>query len=290
MNTFSTAWHHIRRSPFQSLAAISIMTTNFVLLTFFSLLVIGISSTLNYFESKPEITIFLNDNLNPEELENFKEELSSRPEVKELTYISKEDALGIYQEQNKDNPLLLEMVTSNILPASLEISAHDPKDLDNIAQSLVGKEQYIDELVYQRDLVQSIIKWSNIIKKAGLIAVTAISFISFFVVLIVIGMKITLKKQEIKVTRLLGASKFYVKKAFLAEGAFYGVFGALVGWAMAFATTLYFKDQVAHFFGEISFLPDGYRTYLLILGAEALFGFFLGFFGSWLAVKRHLKY
>lgn len=290
MSAFSTAWHHIRRSPFQSLAALFTMTTNFTVLTFFTLLVIGISSTLNYFESKPEITIFLKDGLSQEALESFKNEISSQPEVRQLHYISKEEALSIYQEQNKDNPLLLEMVTSSILPASLEISAHSPQGLDNIAQSLIGKEDYIDELVYQRDLVQSIIRWSNIIKRAGLAIVITISLISFFVVLVIIGMKITLKRQEISVVRLLGGSKFYVKKPFLIEGSFYGLFGALFGWLAAFLTTLYFKDHVIHFFGDISFLPTTYQTYFLILGAEILFGLFLGFFGSWLAVKRHLKY
>jgi cell division transport system permease protein len=290
MSAFSSAWHHIRRSPFQSLAALFTMTTNFIVLTFFALLLIGISSTLNYFESKPEITIFLKDGLTQESLESFRDEIFAQPEVKELHYISKDEALKIYQEQNKDNPLLLEMVTSSILPASLEISAHTPEGLDKIAQSLVDKEDYVDELVYQRDLVQSIIKWSTIIKKAGLVTVATISLISFFVVLVIIGMKITLKRQEIGVVRLLGGSKFYVVKPFLIEGSFYGFLGALVGWLIAFLITFYFKDQVNHFFGEISFLPAGIQTYFFILAGEILFGLLLGFFGSYLAVKRHLKY
>ncbi len=290
MSTLKNTWHHIRRSPFQSLAALTTMTTNFILLTFFLLLLIGISSTLKYFESKPEITIFLNDDVQEEVLKEFKSEISSQPGVKNLKHISKEEALSIYQEQNKDSPLLLEMVTSSILPASLEISANTPQDLDAIAQSLIGKEKYIDELVYQRDLVQSIIKWSNIIKKAGLSLIISISLVSFFVVLVIIGMKITLKKQEIGVVRLLGGSKFYVKKPFLIEGAFYGFFGSLIGWSIAFLITLYFKNSIDQFFGEISFLPQNYQTHLLILGSQLLFGTLLGLFGSWLAVKRHLKY
>ncbi|MFA6250188.1 MAG: permease-like cell division protein FtsX, partial [Candidatus Shapirobacteria bacterium] len=123
MTPLKTAWHHIRRSPFQSFVATLVMSACFFTLTTFILVNRGLSSVLIHFETKPEITIFLKDGLDKLTIENLQKELSSYPNIREIKFISKEKALSIYKEQNRDNPLLTEMVTASILPAYFEVSA-----------------------------------------------------------------------------------------------------------------------------------------------------------------------
>lgn len=290
MNVAKTAWHHLRRSPFQSLAAVLVMTVSFFCLSLFLFINDGMSSVLGYFETKPEITIFLKDGLDRTTVENVQKELMNFPEIREIRFISKEEALNIYKEQNKDNPLLTEMVTSSILPASFEVSVSDPKILEQIAQNFNSKSTVVDEIIYQKDIINSILSWTSAIRKIGIASVIILSLVSILIIFSIIGLKINNRKDEIKISRLLGASKFYVKKPFLIEGAFYGIVGSFLGSIFILISILYFKSHINGFFQPISFIRSNIGFYLIAFLSELTLGFLLGLFTSWISVRRYIKF
>jgi len=106
-----TTWTHIRRTPYQSLAAVLIMILTFFVITAFTLLAAGSQAILNYFETRPQVTAFFEDQVTLEQIDLLKAKLAETEKTKEIKYVSKEEALAIYREQNKDDPLLLEMVS-----------------------------------------------------------------------------------------------------------------------------------------------------------------------------------
>src|SRR3989344_8065099 len=122
MKFFKTAWKNIRRSPYQAFAAVFIMTLTFLAFSLFAIIFYGSSRVVNYFESKPQVTAFFKDAAREEEIDALKKNLVDSEIVSEVKFVSKEEALEIYRDQNKDDPLLLDLVTADILPASLEIS------------------------------------------------------------------------------------------------------------------------------------------------------------------------
>lgn len=282
--------HHIRRSPFQSLVAFLTVTCSFFIINFFILTNRGLASVLKYFESKPEITIFLRDGLDQATVESVQKELSAYPNIKEIRFISKEKALELYREMNKDNPLLTEMVTAAILPASFEISAYNPKILEVIAQNYSGKTQIVDEIVYQKDTINSLLGWTQVVRQAGMAFIVLSSLVAFIMIFTLIGMKITNRKEEIKISRLLGASKFYVKRPFLLEGIIYGFWGSLTGFILSSSLALYLRHPVNTFFKPIIFVPDPGFYELVLLLIELSVGIFIGFLASWLGAKRYIKW
>jgi len=290
MNTTQSTWHHIRRSPFQSLTAILIMVITFFSLTTFIVISDGMSSVLKYFETKPEVTIYLKDGLDKNTMDNLQKELSNYPNVKEIKFISKEKALSIYKEQNESNPMLTEMVTASILPASFEVSVSDPSILEQIAQNFSAKTSVVDEIIYQKDMIESILNWTDIIRKSGIIIVSITAIISFLVTSVVIGMKITNRKEEIVISRLLGASKHYVKKSFLLEGVYYGIFGSLIGTGISYAIFYKFTTNINTFFQPITFIRSEYSLYGLILLSEVILGTIIGYTASWFGAKRYIKF
>ncbi len=290
MSILTHTWRHLRRSPFQSLIATSTMTISFFILTAFIFLNFGITSVLNHFESKPEITIFLKDGIDKATLEAAQNEIASIPGIRDIRYISKEKALELYKELNKNNPLLTEMVTASILPASFEVSAYNPKVLEAVAQKFTAKTNLVDEIVYQKDLIESLLGWTNMIKKVGIITISFFGLIAFFVTSVVMGLKITNRKDEINISRLLGASLFYVKRPFLLEGIFYGIFGSLLGYLIAFIFIIYFKTKLNLFFAPAIFVTDNTVFYLLWLLAEIIIGFMVGLFTSFVVSKRYIKW
>src|SRR5258708_29429629 len=135
---WDTMWNHIRRSPYQALAAILIMMLTFLAVSVFTILIIGSSKVITYFESKPQVTAFFKDDAKQDAIDSLKNDLTATGKVSSMKFVSKQQALQIYREQNKNDPLLLELVTADVLPASLEISANNLQDLPAISQSLNG--------------------------------------------------------------------------------------------------------------------------------------------------------
>jgi len=283
-------WHHLRRSPFQSLAVIIILFVNFLAASAFAYLSFSFSSLLKYIESVPEITVFFKEGITAQTVQSLRANLETLPGVREIRYISPEEAFQRYQEENKDNPLLLELVTAESLPASLEIAAINPQELEKIAQTISSQKEEIDQLIYQKDAIDALTRWTKIIRLGGIATLSILSFISFIAVFIIIGLKIVNRKEEIGTLRLLGASSWYVKQPYLLEGAFYGFFGSLGGWATTSALLIHYRDFINKQLSSISPLPPNPSFYLEILAGCLLAGVFLGVLASFVSARRQLKY
>lgn len=290
MHHLNHTWRHLRRSPFQSLIALITMTISFLILTTFIFFNSGLNSVLNYFNTKPEITIFLKDGLDKATLESAQNEIASIPDIREVRYVSKEKALELYRELNKNNPLLTEMVTASILPASFEVSAYNPKVLEAVAQKFTAKTNLVDEIVYQKDLIDSLMGWTNMLKNVAFITISFFGLVAFFVTSVVIGLKITNRKDEINTSRLLGASLFYVKKPFIMEGIIYGLFGSTLGYLITIIFIFYFKTKLNVFFAPAIFISSDPIFYLVWFIIEFFIGFVVGLSTSFVVSKRYIKW
>lgn len=289
-NNPKTTWHHIRRSPIQSLTALILMTFSFMLVSLFVVVNSGLSKVLVYFETKPEITIFIKDGLAQSDIDNLQKDLANYQNVKEIKFISKDKALEIYKQQNKNNPMLTEMVTANILPASFEITVTDPQALEKIYQNYATRTEIVDEIIYQKDIITSLLDWTNIIRRSGLIITMVVFIISFFSVSTIIGMKITNRKEEVKISRLLGASKYYVKKPFLLEGMIYGVVGGFIGSVITLGLTYFVRNSINSFFQPVIFISNDLIFYATVIASEMLLGLIIGYFSSLIGVRRYIKF
>jgi len=283
-----TTWAHIRRSPYQALAAIGIMTLTFFLSTLIILVAAGSQALLHYFETRPQVTAFFKDEVKMDEVEKLKEKLNQTGKIKSLKYVSKEEALEIYKEQNKSDPLLLEMVTANILPASLEVSTTDITYLGEIAQ-ILRQEPGVEEVVFQEDVIRALKNWTDTIRKIGLALIGFLGVVSFLVVLVIIGMKVALRKKEVEILQLIGATNWFIRAPFVFEGIFYGLVGAVLGWGAGILLLMYSTPFLVEFLAGIPILPVPLVFILAILGGEVLVGIIIGTLGSLLAVKRYLK-
>lgn len=285
---FKTTWTHIRRSPYQALAAVGIMILTFFVCSVFVLLAAGSGAILRYFETRPQVTAFFKDEVTLTQVEDLKTRLLATDKVAEAKYVSKEEALAIYREQNKDDPLLLEMVTANILPASLEVSTKDLAYLGEIAE-ILRQQPGVDEVIFQEEVVEALKTWTSNIRKIGAALIGFLGIVSFLIVLVIIGMKVALRREEIEILQLIGASSWYIRAPFILEGFFYGVIGAILAWGVAYLLLLYATPFLVEFLAGIPILPVPPVLMLALLGGEILIGVLIGALGSFVAVKRYLR-
>ncbi len=283
-----TTWHHIRRSPYQAFAAVLLIMQTFFVVSIFTFVILQSSEIIGYFESKPQVSAFFKDDAKQENIDALKDQLQATGKVAKIRYISKKDALKIYKEQNKNDPLLLELVTEDILPASLDISAKQIDDLVSISDML-KKSSFIADVVFQKDLVASLTKWTNAIRRIGIALMSIFAIDSVVIMMIIISIKISQRKDEIEIMRLIGATSWYIRWPFIYEGVIYGIVGALVGWIMSLGFAWYSRPYVVSFFGNIPIVYTSPLVLAKLLGAEVLFAMVLGAFASFFAVLRYLK-
>lgn len=281
---------NIRRTPYQAIAASMVMFLTFLALTIF--LVLGISSQkiLVYFEQKPQVIAFFKENTTDSDVTAISQALRQSGKVASLRYVNKEEALKIYRQRNQNDPRMLELVTASYLPTSLEISANTPSDLPLIAQ-IIKKEPVVDDVLFPSDVVDKLTQTTNLIRSVGLTIVGFLMLFSTLIIVMIIGFKIRVRRDEIEIMKLLGASMAFIRAPFLFEGVFYAVLGAFLAWAVTFSLIWYFEPLLRTSLGEVSPLlfPLNLIFTLLILAAEGLIAAFLGLSGSYVAVRRYLK-
>lgn len=286
--SFEFAKRNIRRTPFQAIAAILVMfLTSFVLINFL-ILATGSQTVLKYFESKPQVIAFFKEGTTQQDVQTIQKALELENRVVSVKYVSKEEALQIYRERNKNDPALLELVTANILPASVEVSTKTPEDLSPIAE-ILKREPVISEVIVPEDVVETLTSVTKIIRRVG---VTVVSFLMIFatlVVLMIIGFKIRLKRNEIEIMRLLGASSSFIRNPFIIEGMFYGIGGASLAWILSYALLWYFTPFLQGYLGEVKLLPVNPLFMLSLLGVSLLLACLIGGLGSIGAVRRYLR-
>jgi cell division transport system permease protein len=284
----STVSKYIRRSPYQAISAALIMSLTFFAITVFAILTILSIRFISYFESKPQLTVFFKDTAGREVIGELEGKLKSTGKTSSVTYVSKEEALKIYKEQNKNDPILLDLVTSDILPASIEVQAVQAQDLSELA-SIVKDSEYVEEVIFQKDIVDTLISWTNAFRRIGLAIIGILVMVSVLVIITIIGIKITVRREEIEIMRLIGASNWFIRAPFLLEGAFYGLVGSLIGGALALGLFFYFSPAIEFFLRGVAIFPLSPLILVELLLIEIIVACSLGVFASYLAVLRYLK-
>lgn len=288
MRALLKALQNIRRTPYQAMSAILVLTITFFVAYLIGFITLSLTQALTYFESRPQILVFFETSTSQQTILALKEELEADPQVMEVTYVPQEEALEIYKELNKNDPLLLELVTADILPASLEISANS-LDALKILEDRTQAAQGVEEVILRSDVVDTLSQWLAGVKYAGSIFIGIMLFTSILILVVVVGIKISGKNFEIRVLRLMGAGSWYIQSPYLVEGALYGVLAANLAFAMALSLMLYASPIILEFAGEVPLLPESlYSILILYAGANAT-GLVIGIFGSFVAVKRFLK-
>jgi len=288
MNQIKKTVKLLRRSPYQALAAALAMSLTFFVSSIFIILIIGGQIVLNYIEQRPEVIVFFADEANQTEIDDLTAKVRSTGLTKEIKFVSKEEALAIYRERNKEDPLLLESVTADFLPRSIDISVNRASDIKQITELAQGSE-HVDKVITPENLVEQLVKWTKTIRLGGLVFVSTLLSISFLIIIMVIGMRIAIRREEVSIMSLVGATKWYIARPFFIEGALYGILGASISVLLIYVLLLFYSPQIQNFLGDIRVFPINPLFFLYLWVAEALAAALIGIIGAAIALYRYLK-
>lgn len=296
-----TAFGYIKRAPFQATAAIFVLSLTFFVATLVSILVHSSSQLLLYFETRPQVIAFLKDSATDTQVADLQHKLQSNVKIKDVKYVSKEEALSIYKKATSDNPLLGQLVSPSIFPASLEFSVTDLSFAQDIINQVKG-EGIVDSVGFTaavggeanlEDVVSRLKTVTNYVKIGGISFTGILALASFAVLLITITMRMSARREEIEILDLIGATKGFIRSPIMIEAVIYALVGVFVGWIISFIAVLYSAPTIVSYFGEISILPRDtlgiLKLFGIILGVEIVAGMILAIGGSLLAISRVRK-
>lgn len=268
-------------------ACMVMFLTFFILLTF-ALIGFGSEQVLRFFERQPKVIAFFKEGTADSEVETIKRTLTDTGKVANFKYITKEQAFEHYKAINKDDPKSIEAVRADFLPTSLEIATYNPKDLEVVSQ-VIEKDPAVESVLYQRDVIQKLSQTTQVIRWVGTILGGFLIFFSALVILMIIGFKIRIRRSEIETMKLLGASTWFIRIPFILEGVLYGVVGAFIAWSLSWVMLWYVTPFVERYVSEVHLLPVSPLFMLEVLVISLITAALIGLFGSFSAVRRHLK-
>lgn len=294
-----TGFRNFFRNLWLSTAATAVMTITLTIILFSYIATSALTSTIAQVVEKIDVSVYLKDDVSVAQANNFKAVLEATDNVESVKYISKNDALLIYREQNKNNKELLAAVTKddNPLPQSLAIKAKDANKIDPII-AVVNKNQFKpllaekDPISYtgeRKKTIDRIIGATNFIKKAGLLASGLFVIISTLIIFNTIRMAIFTRREEIEIMQLVGATNWFIRGPFVFEAALYGIIATVISVMLCYSLVLGVGPKLTAYI-DTQTIINVFRSHpIIIVGAELMIGVFIGAVSSLLAMSRYMK-
>jgi len=291
-----SGWVDFRRNSGLSIATIFIMVLAISLATSLFLFQKTSQVLTKTMEEKVDMYVYFNDELSSDEILELQNDLSNIPGIKNIEYVSKEEALQRFIARHKDDKALMESLEElgkNPLLSSLSIQAWEASQYAAISNFLVDSpfNNLISKIDYQQkkpviERISSIISSVNII---GIVMSVILAIVAILVAFNTVRLAIYNSREEIETMRLVGASNGFIGGPFLVQGIIVGLLASLIT-LLIFGVSLFFLGP------SLKFLLPGYNLFnyfianlLAIFLIQLAAGLGLGVVSSWLAVRKHLR-
>ncbi len=254
------------------------------------------NSALKNIEEKVDISVYLNQGLKEEEIAEMKNRISTLESVKNIEYISKDEAWKKFQERHKDNTaisLSIKELNENPLYATFNIKTKELNQFPEVINFLKQDEykEKINKINYEENKpqIEKLSEIINTIQKSGMAITVIFLIISVLITFNAIRLTIYSHQQEIEIMRLVGASNWYIKAPFVVEGVIYGFLGSIIA-LLAFYPLIYFvSERINGYLPDINILQFFQSNFAVIFSIQMLSGIMVGIISSLIAIGRYLK-
>ncbi|MGB4759224.1 MAG: permease-like cell division protein FtsX [Candidatus Saccharimonadales bacterium] len=261
------------------------------------------NNTITQLTDKIDISMYIADNAPQATVDTLVGQLQQRTDIQKAEFISKEQALATYREEQNENEGLQEAIsqTDNPLPASIHIKPVDPSNIQPIIDFLNNstnvKLQDVAGISYQgerKQAIDNITHATDVLRRIGIITVIVFAIVSVLIIFNTIQMAIFNRRDELTIMRLLGASTSFIRGPFIVESVLYGVIAAVI--SVLLVNSLFLLSSSTLQASSLGLLDIEYAaTYFkdhfwVILLMELGVGILIGAASSIVATRRYLKF
>ena len=295
------AFKSVFRNFSLSFASISCITITLLVVAIAVILSYNVNNFTKLVEQDVTIVTFMDKDTTKEKAEEYVEKVKHLDGVETVEYQSKvQIAEEMMESSDVYNNIMNEWkvdgkwVEKEIpLQPTLLVKATSLKKIDGVAkeiQNLDPDKTTIKLVKYGEDMVKQLISLFDIVRKISVGVVVALIVVTAFLISNTIKITIFSRKKEIEIMRLVGASNINIKIPFIFEGLFLGVLGSIIPIiATTYGYVAIFKNFNGQLFSPFIRLITPEPFIYLVSGILLLIGMLVGMFGSYLAVRNHLK-
>ena len=254
----------------------------------------GIGANIDYMieqmETKFGITAYLQEGLTEEEITSLQHKIEGLANISEVIYISKEDALQSFSEDNGGQNLFDMFKEDNPLPASFEIITTNVAEQAELVETLNTYEG-IDETIYFQNETASFMRIRNTVNYVCLGILVVLVVVGLMLMSNTIKLTVYVRRREINIMKYVGATDGFIQLPFLIEGMIIGFLGAVISVILISGSYNWIMEKAATVTGVLSgitLVPASQITHALMPMYLGL-GIGIGLIGSALAIHKHLN-
>jgi len=280
----------LARQPFASLMIILVIAVTLALPTAISLVVKNARSVSSSWDNALDFSVFLKQDISEEEAEGLAELIGKRADVDTVELISADEALAEFKRQSGFAEAL-DQLSGNPLPHTLVVRPGPGNTSASLGllQEEIGNLPETDHVQVDTEWVQRFHAILDIVRQAIAIGAALLGVAIVVIIGNTIRLDIENRRDEIEVTKLIGATNAFVRRPFLWTGFWYGLFGGLMALALVYSGLHMLEEPVTRlsglYQGNIVIASLNLQEGAAIIGV----GIFLGLFGSWFTAARHMR-
>ena len=299
-----TSFKRITRAGFKNFyrnGLLSATTTFIVVIVIFLVTMLFLfnsvfSVLISNIQDKVDMSIYFKENVATENILEAKSQLTEIPEVKEVKYISKEEAFTAFVEKHKDDPILIESldeVGRNPFLPSLGIKAQQASEYQEVVNFLENSSfnDLIEKVDYyeRKPVIDKVLSITSSINRTGAFASIILGIIAILIVFNTIRIAIYSSNKEISTMKLVGASNWFIQGPFLIQGILVGIFSTIITFLVTFAVCYGLDPKINAIVSDVRIFNIFTYNFWTILLIQITAGISLGIIPTMIAVRKYLK-
>lgn len=296
--TIRQGFKNIFRNGMFSVASIATMVACIFLFGAFFSVIFNINSLIRNIEEEVGVTVLFDENISQERIDEIGDEIRARTDlgVTSVKYTSPEEAWEEFkQEYFADNPEYAEsFADDNPLATSASYTIQTEKiEQQNTLVEYLETIDGVREVNQSADAAQTLTNFNRLFAYVSIGIIAILLIISVFLISNTINVGISVRKEEIGIMKLIGATDSFVRAPFIIEGVLLGIIGAAIPLVILYFSYNKLVELLLSHFGILESLSSSLLTvnqvFIYLLPVGIILGIGIGLAGSIITVKRHLK-
>lgn len=282
-----------------SIASVATMTACIFLFGLFFSIVLNMAYVLKNVESNVGVTVFFEEGLDQAAINEIGAQISSQKEsVKDLNYVSADEAWESFSEQyfegnmeaaegfknNKDNPLANS--------AHYEVYVNEIEQQDDLVSYIQGLPG-VRDVKQSQQATRTLSTANRLIALISIVIIVILLIVSIFLISNTVSVGISVRREEIGIMKLIGATNAFVRLPFILEGIIIGLIGAAIPLVILYFLYDRAVQYLVNRFNVLNDFMNGLipvnRVFILLLPVGLILGIGIGLIGSIATVRKHLK-
>ena len=286
---FSEGFHSIFTHGFMSFAAVCMIVACLMIMGSFSLLAVNLDHMLGDLEAENEFLAYIDENYTEEEARALQPQIEAIPNVAEVTFVTRAQALEDWKEGREENALL-DSLQPEVLRDRFQIHVEDIEQLKETSDAVKEQVEGVADVAVAVEIADGFILVRNIATGVAAVLIGILAIVSLFIIANTIKLATFYRREEIAIMRMCGATNAFIRWPFVVEGLILGLTGALIAFFVQWGVYQMVSKVVVQGNGLSLVTVVSYGSMAgTVLAVFCVTGALIGVGGSLLAIRKFLQ-